>query len=293
MNLETHAWKVVVLEHDTASEQIGKFFEKVWADGIIRKKMYNEDWSITKSNLIREVQEIFKDINVLGKKILTLYGDGNRHHFTYGLCTEIARKKSENYMYLQIDNHTDSIKNNDSLLYCGAFVEDILEDAGAGDVLLIGAENGTNNLNRKLLSQTTLTSDRAKEELKIELKEKLLKNVYASLDLDLLKNTEILTSYGQGILRLCHLLDIIKTIKEEKNIISADILGYTNNLNYNYQIHYLNTDPASLLTYAALAAKITGRDTKELEKLHSYFKTRRIRPNYINEFEKITEQLKI
>lgn len=48
-------------------------------------------------------------------------------------------------------------------------------------------------------------------------------------------------------------------------------------------------DLASLLAYTVLAAKITGKDTKELENLHKYFGTLRSR----EEFEKIVSQLRI
>ncbi len=85
-------------------------------------------------------------------------------------------------------------------------------------------------------------------------------------------------------------------------MISADMLGYC-----NVYIGYQNwaTCEISLLTYAVLAAKITGKDTKELEKLHAYFKEENSSWNIMNlllaksqkkmekEFEKITEKLKV
>lgn len=98
-------WKVVVLEHDLASEEVADFFEKIWAEGIIRKK-------IVKNQVIREKESVSKMIEEavgnLEGRILTLYGHGCCHHYTYGLCNAIARKRSNDYMYIHVDNHSDS-----------------------------------------------------------------------------------------------------------------------------------------------------------------------------------------
>lgn len=289
-------WKIVVLEHDSSSKEIADFFEKIWNDGITRKKiddMYKKD---VKEDIIKKME------NAVGKlegKILTLYGKGTFHHYTYGLCKVIAHKRSKNYMYLQLDNHTDSRYKTDGTLDKTAFVENLDEEPEAKDILFVGVKEllGRWDYDHTIISQEELASKESKKILRKALRKKLYPDVYPSLDLDVLARTEINTEEPQGILELKHLLDILEVIEEEKNIISADILGYSN---FDYsKFEYLYSDfkfcnkATSLLAYATLAAKITGKDTKELEKLHNCFKKKDSTDIVKEEFEKITEQLKI
>lgn len=292
----TEPWKLAIIEHDEASKSIKEFFTKIWADDII---LYNVNWSRsqTKKGIIKETPDLGKQKG----KILTLYGDGGYHHYTYGLCLKIAKRKSKDYMYVHADNHTDARKCDDPI-GCGSFVEDIADKPRAKDILLLGTPYGSNEKNRTIVTVGTLTSKNAKEELRKALKEKPQKDVYVSFDLDVLNRIEITTSYGAGNLSLENLLDAIEVISEEKNIISADMLGLTNRIT-RMKIHDLvleYTEPISLLTYAVLAAKITGKDTKELEKLQGYFKNKEVYADDLRErillreeFRKMTEQLKI
>lgn len=281
------SWKVVVLEHDEASKQIGDFFEKTWTDGIIRKNMGNL-WLEEKDFNAETMQRM---VGKLEGKILTLYGNGSYHNYTYGLCYAIAHKRSDNYMYTHIDNHTDSIYREGGIIKCGSFVENIVEEPEANDILLIGAENGENFKERTTIRQKDLISKQAKDIVRKKLKKKLQKDVYASLDLDILKNEEISTDFMQGILGLKHLLDILEVLKEEKNLVSADILGYKGKPSSKYSTPKAS-QPVSLLTYAVLAAKITGKDTKKLEIFHNYFR-KDCYSKKDDEFKRLTDKLKI
>lgn len=286
------SWKIVVLKHDDASEEIGSFFKKVWSDGIIEKNI-GEVNTAKKEEIAEKIGEA---IGELEGKILTLYGKGDFHHYTYGLC-KVASHKSKSYIYLHADHHTDASYNNANTLGCGAFVKHILKDLGAKDVLLIGPVYPENGLKPKVIPEDILISRKAKKELRKILKEKKQKDAYLSSDLDLLAKEEVSTNYARGELRLKHLLDVIEVTKEEKNIISADILGYANQDMHSPPV----SPPVSLLAYATLAAKITGKDTKELENLHSYFKnnypiTHKGCNDFVaaqKEFERITDKLRI
>lgn len=284
------SWKIVMLEHDEGSKELGDFFKKIWSDGIIKKDIGNVWLEDTDSNA-RTMQKFVGDLE---GKILTLYGSGSFHHYTYGLCYAIAHKRSDNYMYVHIDNHSDSIYRENGIIKCGSFVENIMEEPEANDILLIGAGKGENPKERKTISQKDLISKQAKDIVRKELKKKLQKDVYASLDLDILTYDDISTDFTQGILELKHLLNVIEVLKEEKNIISADILGYRGIAPSSRYGSQRATYPINLLTYAILAAKITGKDTKELEKLQKYFNKEDSNPRDVGEeFRKITGQLRI
>lgn len=292
-------WKLLVLEHDDASEEIGDFFEKIWAEGVTRKQLTEK--MISRKDFI--TKEIGDAVGPLEGKILTLYGDGGYHHCTYGLCNTIAKKRSKNYIYIHIDNHTDSHYNQNGSLDCASFVKNILEEPEAKDVMFIGSDVDTGkNTSEKytLLHQRDIVSEYPKKMLEENLKAKNLSDVYCSLDLDVLKRTEIRTDYNQGMLELKHLLQILDIIKQEKEVISADMLGYNKGV-WGWQDWA--TREVSLLTYATLAAKITGKNTEELRKLQVYFKNKKnklasypfcnVGKALNKEFEKITEQLRV
>lgn len=292
------SWSLVVLNHDTGSKHINDFFKKVWLDGIISLEL-ELDHVEYKNKVLEEMEIAVNQIKHYEKdlqkeKILTIYGSGSYHHYTYGLCYTIARRKSKNYLYAHLDNHTDTVKYPNGKLGCGAFVEDIVDAPEAKDIIMIGPKNGVNYKNRTCVDQLTLTSEDAKTYLKQALANKKEKDVYASFDLDILSITEISAFYNQGELKLEHLLDIVHVLKEEKNVISADICGYS----ATYTI--LNHSPTGLLAYATIAAKMTGKDTKEPENLHKYFKKRITKTESLEdtykikeEFKKVTEQLRI
>lgn len=286
-------WKLLVLKHDTASDHIKRFFEQIWADKI---ESISPENTHPKEYFIKELKKELKSLEEIIKqnKILTLYGNGNYHHCTYGLCYNIARKKSEDYMYIHIDKHTDATYPLRNSFNCAAFVENIVEEPNAKDILFIGTSWGDNLRKRENITQQLLMSEDSQNKIREVLRNKNQTDTYCSLDLDVLNETEVSTAYPQGEIKLEHLLKAISVIQEEKNIISADMLGY-NPKGYEY-----GYDPVSLLTYATLAAKITGKDTKELENLHKYFKQKEQEAkrefdykSLKNEFEKITKQLRI
>lgn len=297
---EVDSWKLVVLEHDESSEEIGNFFEKIWQEGVTRKKI-GQIRMHSKEAITNKIENAVKDLE---GRILTLYGMGSFHHYTYGLCNTIAKKRSKNYMYTHVDEHSDSLYTNDGSLNCAAFVRNILKEPGAKSLMLIGSDIKLyDKPNYASVYQEEITSENAKTILKEELRKKSQLDVYCSLDLDVLKKTEIKTNYPQGTLELKHLLQVLDVIKQEKDLISADILGYYK-LGIRLRPEWA-TNEISLLAYVAVAAKITGKDTKELEALHNYFKAKlaeeRTCPlnnvenmfRYSKEFVRITEQLRV
>jgi len=298
INLEEQ-WVLVVLDHDLASREISEFFKRVWSEPVITLKL-EEAWMDKKGFIAEEFESTIKRIkdpkrSVSKNKILTLYGDGTYHHYTYGLCYAIAKKKSKDYLYAQIDHHTDARYNENGVITCGSFVENIMEEPGAKDIVMIGTVDGVNHMMRTHVPEKSLMRHNVRTNLANILRAKPQKDVYASLDLDILDQNEILTFYNQGSLTLEDLLSVIEVIKEEKNLISADMLGYVPN-DYNT----LHPDPKSLLAYATLAANITNKDYKEVKKLHKHFMKRTARimspndvPKIREEFENATSGLRI
>lgn len=281
MAKEQEHWQILALEHDQASIDMADFFEKIWVNGIIRKKIPSY-LSAGKEEVIKSIKDA---TNSLEGKVLTVYGSGFLHHYTYGLCYTIARKKSKDYDYVHVDNHSDSYDRKNGWLDCASFTRNILEEPEAKSVIYLGSVAEEKHTS---VSQNVLVSKDMEKTLRKVLSANLYAQVYVSLDLDVLKRTDVSTAFHQGILELKHLLSIIEVVQEEKEVISADMLGYNG-----------NKDAVSPLAYAAIAAKITGKDTKELEKLHEYFKKKyplslyHMNEPFKNEFKSAVRQLKI
>ena len=278
-------WKLLILEMDSSSKESANFFKRVWTDEIITKEITPFDY-VKKETITNQVNEVTKNLE---GKILTIYGHGDFHHYTYGLCNTIAKTRSDDYAYIHIDNHSGSIDNYNNNLSCESFVSSILEDPKAKKIILLGARDYSDEEHARIEQKTLINN--LKRTTQRALKKIPSQDVYPSLDLDILSETELHAGHDQGILTLNHMINIIRLIKSEKNMVSADMLGYDDGTSWcnPYTINH----SSSLLTYATLAAEITGKDTKELKKLHTHFKNKKPSKTLQKEFEKITEGLKI
>lgn len=254
-------WKIVVLKHDRASAQIAKLIGDLYP-GITEVRKISNGLDRASKTTIREA--IRKSVKA-GKeqKVLTLYGSGGKHHYTYGLCREVADKRSEGYTYFHFDYHTDygyTLHNgNDDILNCAEFVDVILRDSNAQALRYVGCrssiDDGWCSVDIEKIGKTydSDLKDQPNSKTMKKAIRRLLQNtpndVYISMDLDVLNSDEIRTAYGNGPLSLNQLLESLDVIKTQKNIISADVLGYST----EWRRH-----EKSLLTYARIVEMVTG-----------------------------------
>ncbi len=229
-------WKLYSLEIDKAGKRLGRFFKsKDYEITRIKKKSFPAlfswyPWLIKKEDLEKH---ICKNIDN-NKKSLLVYGEGVFHHFAYALC-RLADKKHNEYSYIHIDHHHDSYRfNKKGLLDCGNFVNQIAlscnvkRGKGKQNIIFIG--------NNVLFKRYPLDTDYAitEDDLRTKKGKRTLedfledtpKKAYVSIDLDVMLNKEIPTSYDRGTLRKEELIDILNSIKAKKEIIGADIVGY-------------------------------------------------------------------
>src|SRR3989338_7615119 len=211
-------WRIVSLTHDYSSNKIHKYFDKRISD--LEKADVSISPTMNKRDLAHEVASA---VGYSEKRTLGLYGSGSYHHMTYGLC-RIARSLSEGFTYIHIDNHNDG-NYDPSELSCDAFVNNLVEDGFAKNIILVGsyhplASTYVNDFDFRKYPQDVIP--------KI-LKQVKTNDVYISIDLDVMEDKEVSTSmfYSRGTMKKETLLDLIEGIKSKKRIISADILGYT------------------------------------------------------------------
>jgi hypothetical protein len=288
-------WSVCAFEHDRPSREISQFFCNVWGRNnfaTVRAPVVNpkQTYNVNKTPDVLRVTKEVSYAGTLEDSVLTLYGYGGSHHYTYGFCNHIAKPRAKEYLYVHIDHHSDagpattSRKFNKSnrkwevekgvySLGCGSFVLN-LKKLGAKEFSFIGATGkltGPKFKNASHLPQDKLFSPKKKgleKVIKKDLRSKECKDVYISMDLDVLAPEEISTGFSRGKIKLWHLLTILDEIKQHKNIIGADILGYRD--------RYVSTDPQknkqaetlegiSYLTYLCIVCNLLGIDYKDIE----------------------------
>lgn len=216
-------------------ERVSKSYpslETVCIEGNSRQITTAVTTSELNQNLVKRLNRLFN------RKLLSVYGHGSYHHLTYGLC-KYASNISSAYSYIHIDHHNDSyrIKSDleKSMLNCGNFVPYIFESTNAKDVLYIGSSKpGINDepvyklINNCGISMPENISGELNEnELLANLNFLSCNDVYITMDLDVMDPREIITGYSRGSLSKEGLLKAISIIKNKKNIIGVDILGYS------------------------------------------------------------------
>jgi hypothetical protein len=237
------------------------------------------------------------DPEVWDGRVLTIYGTGAFHHFTYAL-TRLALERRGlggfNWTYFHFDNHRDdyyqSYREQGQLvghLDCGNFVDSIAfdhqgipffvgpdacprQDSRGYDILGTNIPVYSSFFTKKLQRSrdwrhTRKMSDQIGVELPSipDLRETPTES-YLTFDLDILAHPEMYTDYDQNdnmtLRRMCQILD---RIRRYKRVFGADILGYPEEASCH---------PLSLLTLVILARKIMGLGTKRLLEYHTYVK---------------------
>jgi hypothetical protein len=169
-------------------------------------------------------EAIPENIKTSARPALTLYGHGEYHHYTYGLCSVLADRKSPSYAYIHIDQHHDMWSDSHNMLHCGRFTRSLLKDSNAQKVVLLGI----NTVDYHCAGKDILYirhENRYLERVKGILNN-IPKDVYISIDLDVLKYDEMQTHWPKGKMTFSELETTLKTLLTEKNLIGADILGW-------------------------------------------------------------------
>lgn len=236
---------------------------------------------------------------IWGSRVLTIYGSGRYHHYTYALSRLAAKRRGlegpeQNWTYFHVDQHRDEWGKREadgttSEIDCASFVDSIAHDHGAvpffigpdvypkkdaagynvdGRHIPIFSNYFTQSLQRSR-KWTSNSVPRRQTGLELPATADLRAtpiSAYLSFDLDLLARSEIVTDYDQNddmtLRRVCQILD---KIRPYKRVFSADILGFPD---WNRQ-HAL-----SCLTMIILARKIMGLGIEHLLKYHTEAKRR-------------------
>lgn len=288
-------WQIVLL-HTKKTTLLKRAFEAAFPGRVIslhvpdlgaRSKAYAK-----KEDLVRYFRRHVFDPGVWRHRVLTVYGDGDFHHYTYAL-TKLAleRRGMGSWTYFHFDQHRDDWGDRGGDGYadsldCASFVDQIAHDHSATP-FLVGpdayakrdSEGYTirdkhipiyHNFFTKELqrSQRWLNNGIQFEGKQTGVELPAVPDLratpaesYLSFDLDLLARSEIVTNFDQNdhatVRRLCQILD---HIRPHKRVFSADILGFP-----DWNKHHA----LSCLTMVILARKIMGLGVDRLLNHHT------------------------
>ena len=192
-------------------------------------------------NLLRYPDVLLKDFMAplagLKKGAVCFYGSGNYHHLARYLIQNI---KSE-VTVVVFDAHTDYRLGGDALFDCGSWVRPMMEQPNIKKVILIGIntekkwfyENHSYRFPEDVLilqkgDAPSVYTGKFRR-LRLGNMESPLniptKDVYISVDMDLLEEAYATTDWGNGKVSLDQVVSIIESIKKEHRIVGADICG--------------------------------------------------------------------
>jgi hypothetical protein len=291
-------WRIVLL-HTRRSTLLRRAFEAAFPGRVVSlyvpalrnggSKLYVE-----KEDLLDYFYRNVYDPGIWRGRVLTIYGDGEFHHYTYALTRfALERRGIADWTYFHFDNHRDDWGNRGgdgwtSELDCASFVDQIAHDYNATPFMVgpdVYAKKDAAGYHirkkhipiysnfftkewqrsRRWRNNTELQGMQTGMELPAtaDLRATPAES-YLSFDLDLLSPAEIVTNYDQNegatVRRVCQILD---KIRPHKRVFSADILGFPD---------WNNHHALSCLTMIILARKIMGLGVERLLKYHTYAK---------------------
>jgi len=299
--MPSNDWLIVLL-HTQPNTLLKRAFETSFGDRVVSLHVpalggNKYSYRTTRKPLMEYFRRHDYDSGIWDRRVLTVYGCGSLHHFTYAL-THLARERrglgydARDWTYFHFDQHRDDwgkrLPGGESYyLDCGSFVDSIAYHH-QGVPFMVGPSvyakkdsrgyrvNGTeipiySSQFPKSMQESQFwprndllegRTDARRLPTRRDLQETPTPS-YLSFDLDLLSYTEMLTSYDQNeIMTLRDLVRILARVREHKRLFSADILGLPDGQDH----------PLSALTMLILARKIMGLGTSRLMEYHTYGK---------------------
>ncbi len=301
--MPSNDWLILLL-HTRKNTLLKRAFETSFGDRVLslhvpalEEERYS--YKTTRQSLVDYFRRQIFDPGIWDGRVLTIYGDGEFHHFTYAL-TQFARERrglgydARDWTYFHFDQHRDDwgrrrVRGEPSGIDCAGFVDSIAY-YHQGVPFMVGPsvyakkDSQGYRINGQEIPIYSNQFPKAMQESKVWRSDSVLDGLtdarrlpsrrdlqetptesYLSFDLDLLSPTEMVTNFDQNeYMTLRSLVPILDRVREYKRIFSADILGFPDDCKH----------PLSTLTMIILARKIMGLGISELLRYHSYAKHR-------------------
>lgn len=294
-------WHIVLL-HTRRETLLKRAFERAFPSQVLSlhvpalgRAREEREKTCFKTDLLAYFKRYVYDPGIWKGRVLTVYGDGEYHHYTYALHRmALERRGLGRSTYFHFDNHRDDwgvrpADGSTDWLHCASFVDSLAHDHRAVPYFM-GPEvyakkdsrgydiRGTNiPIYHNQFSQHRQASQRwtRNDELwgytdarSLPARRDLAETPtasYLSFDLDLLAQSEIVTNFDQNeLVKLRDLVRMVDRVREYKRVFSADILGFPDDC----------THSLSALTMVILARRLMGLGIAKLLNYHTWLKQR-------------------
>lgn len=163
---------------------------------------------------------------------LLFMGSGDFHHATALLLEETLKKYDEKITLIHFDNHPDFVKSN-LVTSCGSWVNVAAQHPKIEKIITIGvcskdlqnAKRMGGNLSLIESGKLVILPYKEKQDMDNLLSYIPTKNVYITIDKDVLASEDITSNWDQGMMRLPYLLRVLREIGTNHKIIGADVNG--------------------------------------------------------------------
>ncbi|WP_042454920.1 arginase family protein [Neobacillus dielmonensis] len=197
-----------------------------WQKGLGRQTHENIDLrNMRHVNLYCEedsLRAIAKRLQNRKKKGITFIGSGNYHYITYLLLKEISTP----FTLILFDNHPDlGMEQDQELLSCGSWVSYALKEIPLlQKVVIIGSTNLTAYSKHP---RVVFFPFKGKHHYSINLILSIIqtKNIYISIDKDVLNTSEAVTNWDQGCMKLDELSFYLEWLLNAKQVEGIDVCG--------------------------------------------------------------------
>lgn len=189
------------------------------------------------------LQQIRSRLSKRGQRGITFVGSGDYHYVSYALLSEIEQP----FSLILFDNHSDMLDSpSQNLLSCGSWVNNALNLPNLKKTVVIGASpisfsNIPESLRPKVAytpytsshtrtldyihTTTSITSQGIHRAMRTILSLIPTKNIYISIDKDVLNQKEVLTNWDQGQMTLTELLTALEILIRKKSVCGVDVCG--------------------------------------------------------------------
>ncbi|MDI6601660.1 MAG: arginase family protein [Thermoanaerobacteraceae bacterium] len=157
---------------------------------------------------------------------VTFIGGGDYHHLSLAILMKIKVP----FTLIVFDNHTDLMDMNSGYISCGSWIRESFRLSKLKGVIIIGVNPGDEALKFvhpfskpvRIIPFARHLNDRVIDAV---LREIDTKDIYISIDKDVLNKKWAITNWNQGSMDLEELLDYLHVLINAKNLIGLDICG--------------------------------------------------------------------
>ncbi|MCI3027906.1 arginase family protein [Desemzia sp. C1] len=180
------------------------------------------------------VETIRNRFDIISRSAIHFLGNGNFHYLTLPLL----QKYKHPFSLIVFDHHNDAGKlDYEGFTSCGSWINEVVKLVPAvKKVFLVGCgEENDKEMSQEITEKIIIIPERELNPLKLYQVSKMIptKDIYFSVDRDVLTPKEVQTNWDQGNVSTEELIDYIKILSNDHALIGADICG---DLDWDYNM---------------------------------------------------------